>query len=153
MRNELPTAPVKRIMKKADNTMNISKEAVDEMKSTLEDYGGQISRIAIRNALRDKGKTVMKKDIEEIFIIDWVNMMLNETGWAIFIDWDCVIIQSEEYSHWGKAWCPNHCDGHYDGDPYITNHELSVLLGYATGLKKELYNKILRKTRGKKIYF
>lgn len=60
---ELPITVTTRMLKKADNTINVSKEAKNQYNEELERIGKEISERAIELAKKDGRKTIMEQDI------------------------------------------------------------------------------------------
>lgn len=61
--NELPLAPVKRMIKDKTN-LRVSNEAGASLKAHLETKGEQISTLAMKFAMAGKRKTISATDIE-----------------------------------------------------------------------------------------
>ncbi len=62
MAEEFTIAPIRRLLKKAGN-LRINEEAANSLRSYIGSYGQTIADLAIENAISEKRKTVLERDI------------------------------------------------------------------------------------------
>jgi histone H3/H4 len=63
MAEEFTIAPIRRLLKKAGD-LRISPEAAEEMRRMIGEYGSELARLAVSNALIEGRKTVLERDIK-----------------------------------------------------------------------------------------
>ena len=67
MAEEFTIAPFRRLLKKAGD-VRISPEAAEEMRRQIGVYGQRLAQEAVANALEDKRKTVLERDIKAAYL-------------------------------------------------------------------------------------
>ena len=71
MAEEFTIAPMRRLLKKAGN-LRVNEDAANTLRIFIGEYGSRIAKFAVENAIRDKRKTVLERDIKKAAQMVWI---------------------------------------------------------------------------------
>ncbi len=63
MAEEFTIAPIRRLLKKAGN-LRINEDAANKLRALIGAYGQTVAELAVENAISEKRKTVLERDIK-----------------------------------------------------------------------------------------
>jgi histone H3/H4 len=71
MAEEFTIAPMRRLLKKAGN-LRVNEDAANTLRIFIGEYGSRIAKFAVENAIRDKRKTILERDIKKAAQMVWI---------------------------------------------------------------------------------
>lgn len=64
MTEEFTIAPMRRLLKKA-GSLRVNEDAANTLRMFIGEYGTRLAKYAVENAIRDKRKTILERDIRK----------------------------------------------------------------------------------------
>ena len=72
MSEEFTIAPMRRLLKKTGN-LRVHEDAANSLRFFIGEYGSRIAKYAVENAIRDKRKTILERDIKKAAQMVWIS--------------------------------------------------------------------------------